>query len=116
MPLPVINRVARQYQTEDGKMPFREWLIGLRDGRAQAKITKAITQMEAGNFGDHKALTNANGLYERRIDYGPGYRIYYIVEGNTVIVLFCGSDKSDQKRMIKQAKSYLQNYKSRKMK
>jgi putative addiction module killer protein len=116
MSLSVINRVASEYLTQDGKAPFREWLTGLRDGRAQAKITKAITQMEAGNFGDHKALTNASGLYERRLDYGPGYRIYYIVEGNTVIVLFVGSDKSDQKRMIKQAKTYLQDYKSRKVK
>lgn len=69
--------------------------------------------MEAGNFGDHKALTNANGLYERRIDFGPGYRIYYIVEGDTIIVLFSGSDKSDQRKEIKQAKAYLQDYHAR---
>lgn len=114
MPIPVIKRIAKEYQTVNGKMPFRDWLKGLRDSRAQAKITRAITQMEAGNFGDHKALTNTNGLYERRIDYGPGYRIYYTVEGETVILLFSGSDKSDQKRMIKQAKYYLQDYHSRK--
>ncbi|UAA39924.1 addiction module killer protein [Paraneptunicella aestuarii] len=112
--MPVVKRVAKEYQTEKGKAPFRDWLKGLRDVRAQAKITKAIKQMEAGNFGDHKALSNANGLYERRIHYGPGYRIYFIVEGDSVILLFSGSDKSDQKTMIAQAKSYLHDYQSRK--
>lgn len=116
MPLPGITRVAKEYQTKDGKIPFRAWLTALRDGRAQAKITKAIAQMEAGNFGDHKALTNAHGLYERRLHYGPGYRIYYLIEEDTIIVLFSGSDKSDQKRAIKQAKAYVLDYASRKQK
>ena len=57
-----IKREACEYQTSNGKSPFREWLLSLRDYRAQAKITRAIVNMENGNFGDHKALTNANGL------------------------------------------------------
>ena len=116
MPLPVVRRSAKQYETEDGKVPFKEWIAGLNDGRAQAKITKAVTQMEAGNFGDHKPITDGNGLHERRIDYGPGYRVYYITEGNELIILFAGSDKSDQQKMINKAKEYLGDYQARKPK
>lgn len=81
MVLPVVPRKAEEYITREGTSPFRVWLGGLRDARAQAKITKAITQMEAGNFGDHKGIADGNGLQERRLDYGAGYRIYYITEG-----------------------------------
>lgn len=88
--------------------------MSLRDHRAQSKITRAIANMENGNFGDHKALSNTSGLHERRLDYGPGYRIYYIVDGDAVIILFSGSDKSDQKKAIKTAKEYLLDYQSRK--
>ena len=114
MPFFIIERKAKEYQTPDGKVPFRDWLLNLRDIRAQAKITKAITQMEAGNFSDHKPLKNTFGLYERRIHYGPGYRIYYTLEGDTMILLFSGSDKSDQQKMIDKAKGYLLDYLSRK--
>lgn len=113
MTIPIVERKAREYQTQEGKTPFRDWLIGLKDARAQAKITKAVTQMEAGNFGDHKPITGGAGLKERRIDYGPGYRIYYITEGNELIILFAGSDKSDQQKMINLAKNYWTDYKLR---
>lgn len=109
-----IKRIVREYQTSNGRSPFREWLLSLRDYRAQAIITRAIVNMENGNFGDHKALSNANGLQERRLDYGPGYRLYYVVEGDAVIILFSGSDKSDQKQVIKIANEYLLDYQSRK--
>jgi putative addiction module killer protein len=111
---PVIERKAQEYKTESGKAPFRDWLVDLKDARGQAKITKAITQMEAGNFGDHKSITGGNALKERRIDFGPGYRIYYIIEGDKLIVLFAGSDKSDQQPAIAAAKEYLADYKKRK--
>lgn len=116
MPIPVIARKAQQYTAADGGAPFRDWLINLADARAQAKVTKAITQMEAGNFGDHKAIADGNGLQERRIDYGPGYRIYYITEGDELIILFAGSDKSDQQASIDSAKKCLTDYKARKPK
>src|SRR5690554_4876250 len=107
MVIPVTERRAQEYQTEAGKSPFRDWLMNLKDARAKAKITKAVTQMEAGNFGDHKPITDGNGLHERWIDYGPGYHIYYITEGNELIILFAGSDKSDQQTSIDAAKKYL---------
>ncbi|WP_205701943.1 type II toxin-antitoxin system RelE/ParE family toxin [Pseudidiomarina mangrovi] len=113
MAIPVIERKAEEYQTADGNAPFRDWLFGLRDTRAQAKVTKAVTQMEAGNFGDHKSITNGKGLKERRIDYGPGYRIYYITEGDELVILFAGSQKTDQSDAIEKAKGYLADYKLR---
>lgn len=63
-----------------------------------------------------KSVTDGNGLQERRIDYGPGYRIYYITEGDELIILFAGSDKSDQQSAIDAAKEYLADYKARKPK
>ena len=104
----------RHYLNAQGADLFQEWLDELSDRRARARIAARLLRIELGNLGDTKSV--GDGVHELRIDYGPGYRIYYIVEGNTVIVLFCGSDKSDQKRMITQAKSYLQDYKSRKIK
>lgn len=116
MAIPVIERKAQEYKTQDGSAPFRDWLVDLKDARAKAKVTKAVTQMEAGNFGDHKPITDGTGLQERRIDYGPGYRIYYITEGDELIILFAGSDKSDQQAAIDAAKEYLADYKARKPK
>lgn len=116
MAVPVIERKAQEYQSKEGKTPFRDWLVDLKDVRGKVKITKAVTQMEAGNFGDHKSITDGNGLQERRIDFGPGYRIYYITEGNELIILFAGSDKSDQQAAINSAKEYLADYKARRPK
>ena len=116
MAIPVVERKAQEYKAQDGSTPFRDWLVDLSDARAKAKVTKAVTQMEAGNFGDHKSITGGNGLQERRIDYGPGYRIYYITEGDELIILFAGSDKSDQQAAIDAAKNYLADYKIRKPK
>lgn len=116
MAIPVVERKAQEYKTQDGAAPFRDWLVDLKDARAKAKVTKAVTQMEAGNFGDHKPITDGNGLQERRIDYGPGYRIYYISEGDELIILFAGSHKSDQQAAIDAAKEYLADYRTRKPK
>lgn len=53
MAIPVVERKAQEYKSQDGGTPFRGWLVDLKDARAKAKVTKAVTQMEAGNFGDH---------------------------------------------------------------
>ena len=70
--------------------------------------------MEGGNFGDHKPITGANGLQERRIDYGPGYRIFYITEGDKLIIIFAGSTKKEQDKTIELSKEYFSDYKKRK--
>lgn len=80
---------------------FDKWLTSLRDGKARMKIVRRIERAEQGNFGDHK---NVDGpVWEMRIDYGPGYRLYYAKKGETVYLLLCGGDKSSQQADIRLA-------------
>lgn len=80
---------------------FNDWLDGLRDDTAVAKVITRIARAEGGNLGDAKSV--GNRVFELRIDYGPGYRLYFIREGQTIIVLLCGGDKSTQAKDIKRA-------------
>jgi putative addiction module killer protein len=81
---------------------FSAWLHALRDERARARITDRLVRMQAGNFGDVKPA--GGGVSELRIDYGPGYRVYFVRRGPVVIVLLCGGDKRTQDKDIKRAK------------
>ena len=67
--------------------------------------------MQAGNFGDCKSLRD--GVMELRIDFGPGYRVYFSRQGPVLVLLLCGSDKSDQDRAIREAVKFLDDWKSR---
>ena len=82
-----------QYETPDGACPFGTWFEGL-DARAAAKVRAAIARIETGNFGDVKPV--GEGVSERRIDFGPGYRVYFIRTGPVVVVLLGGGDKRTQ--------------------
>ncbi len=88
-------------QTEE----FHGWLDGLRDFRAQARITTRLRQAEAGNLGDWKPIEGA--LAEMRVDVGAGYRLYFTRRGNVVVVMLAGGDKSSQKRDLRKAKQML---------
>ena len=101
----------RQYQTLDGRTPFGEWLDGLRDGRARARVVARIDRMQAGLRGDWKSV--GRGVFELRIDCGPGYRIYCGQDRSTVILLLLGGDKRTQERDIELAHVYWQDYKTR---
>lgn len=81
---------------------FSEWLKGLRDVNAQARIAIRIRRMEDGNAGDAKSV--GEGVSEMRLTYGPGYRVYFTQQGKTVVILLCGGDKSTQSADIKEAK------------
>lgn len=81
---------------------FSKWLDGLRDRSARLRIATRIRRMEFGNPGDVKAV--GEGVSEMRITYGPGYRVYFVQDGDTVVILICGGDKSSQSRDIAQAK------------
>ncbi|POA23774.1 MULTISPECIES: type II toxin-antitoxin system RelE/ParE family toxin [unclassified Pseudomonas] len=81
---------------------FSSWLLKLADSRARMRIQARIDRMADGNFGDVKVV--GEGLSEVRIDYGPGYRVYFMQQGRQVVILLCGGDKSSQPRDIKQAK------------
>ncbi|MBV1701456.1 MAG: type II toxin-antitoxin system RelE/ParE family toxin [Hyphomicrobiales bacterium] len=82
---------------------FLQWLTALRDQRAVARIQIRIDRVLLGNFGDVKAV--GEGVCEMKIDYGPGYRVYYVQRGKTLVLLLCGGDKSTQKSDIAEAKS-----------
>ena len=86
---------------------FSEWLDGLRDLQARARIQARIGRLEAGNPGDVKPV--GEGVSELRIDYGPGYRVYYTKLGCEVIILLAGGHKRTQNRDIKTALYLKQN-------
>lgn len=79
------------YVTSDNKKPFSQWQLTLNDMRARAKIDIAIGRFQLGNKGDSKPV--GSGVHELRIDYGPGYRLYYGNDGKALIILLCGGDK-----------------------
>lgn len=101
----------RRYLTESGKNLVGEWLAALKDVRARAKIATRLSRLEAGNFGDCKPV--GEGVWELRIDWGPGYRVYYAMVGSAVILLLCGGDKRKQAADIRRATEYLKDYKRR---
>jgi putative addiction module killer protein len=101
----------RTYETIDGQVPLNEWLGSLRDRKGRSVIRTRISRLQLGLFGDVKSV--GEGVNELRISFGPGYRIYYALEGKTVILLLCGGDKSTQNKDIKQAKEYWTDYRRR---
>ena len=80
---------------------FSGWLRRLRDANAVARIAGRIRRMEMGNPGDMRSL--GRGILEMRVDYGPGYRIYYVHRGAQIMILLCGGDKRTQPSDIKRA-------------
>ena len=102
-------REIRVYQTPNGREPFNEWLISIRDTETQARIRARLERLEDGNLGDCQSV--GEGVFELRIHSGAGYRIYFGQRGNTIILLLCGGDKSSQRRDIEQAKTYWLKYK-----
>jgi len=99
------------YVSRAGKDVFDGWLSELADARAQAKIATRINRLAAGNFGDCKPLRQ--GVCELRIDWGPGYRVYYAMVGKVCVLLLCGGDKRKQSADIERAVEYLKDYKER---
>ena len=81
---------------------FERWVRSLRDRRAVARINARLRRISLGNFGEVKAV--GDGILEMRIHYGPGYRLYFIRDGESVVVLLCAGDKSSQRRDIERAK------------
>ena len=101
----------RHYLTASGKNPFEQWLDSLRDAKAEARIAARIARLAAGNFGDCKPLRD--GVWELRIDWGPGYRVYYAMSGRTCVLLLCGGDKRRQSADINRAVEYWNDYQRR---
>ena len=89
-------------------IPFSEWLASLRDARAVGVVRSRLNRIRLGNFGDCKSV--GGGVEELRIDFGPGYRVYYGREGSLVVVLLCGGSKKSQARDIVTAQRHWKEY------
>jgi putative addiction module killer protein len=101
----------RIYTDAIGRAPFEDWLNALKDVQGRARIRAKLARLQAGNFGDCKPLRD--GVQELRIDHGPGYPVYLSRQGPVLVLLLCGSDKSEQDKSIKQALAYLTDWKKR---
>ena len=99
------------YISENGRIPFKAWLDGLKDIHARAKIRISLDRVRLGNFGHAKSV--GEGVHELKIDYGSGYRVYYVLAGNTIILLLLGGDKASQSKDIACAKEYWKAFKRR---
>lgn len=99
------------YITADGVDVFSDWIDGLRDQKAVTKVLTRIDRLALGNFGNYRALDG--GVFELRIDWGPGYRVYYARVGKVLLLLLCGGDKKSQQQDIDNAKTYLQDHQAR---
>lgn len=101
----------REYITDDGRNPFREWLENLKDKETTARIDLRLNRIRLGNFGDSKSV--GRGVHEIRLTFGPGYRIYYGRHKETAIILLHGGDKSSQTRDIELAQNRWADYRKR---
>jgi putative addiction module killer protein len=99
------------YQTSDGRLPFAEWLRGLTDRQARTRIEGRLARVATGTLGDAEWV--GEGVMELRVDWGPGYRIYFARLGQVIVLLLCGGDKRTQQRDINRAKQYFEDYKTR---
>ena len=102
------------YQTKEGRKPFEEWIDSLKDKQAQIIIATRIARIKAGNLGLYRAI--GSGVCELKINYGPGYRVYFGQAGTVMLVLLCGGDKKSQNKDIKMAWSYWNDYLKRSQK
>lgn len=99
--------VVQEYVSAGRSSPYREWLNGL-DTKTRARIQARVLRFEIGNLGDHKSV--GAGVWEARVMFGPGYRIYFGKVGNDVVLLLCGGDKGSQDKDIRTAQKYWADY------
>ena len=86
------------YETLNGQVPFTEWFASIQDTKTQTRIRGRLDRLEKRNFGDCESV--GSGVFELRLHFGPGYRIYFGEVGRTIVLLLCGGDKSTQARDI----------------
>jgi len=101
----------QDYVTAEGRDPFKDWVASLADRMARARLLARVQRMAAGNFGDCKPLDG--GVWELKLDHGPGYRVYYARAGSRLILLLIGGDKRRQKADIAAALVYWQDWQRR---
>jgi len=101
----------RYYVASEGRQPFAEWFADL-DAVARAKVTRAVVRLEQANFSNVKSV--GEGVFEYRIDFGPGYRVYFGQDGQTLVILLTGGTKKRQQRDIDEAHAHWRDYKESK--
>jgi putative addiction module killer protein len=106
--LPLVVVEIREYLGKNGRSPFGKWFESL-DSAAAAKVTVAVVRLEQGNFSNAKGV--GSGVYECRIDFGPGYRVYFGKDGAALVILLGGGTKKRQSMDIQTATEYWKNYK-----
>lgn len=98
------------YRTAKDESPVKDWLSSLRDVRARQKIQARLGQLRLGNFGKTRAV--GSGVVELKIDFGPGYRVYFARHGDSVVILLCGGNKASQTKDIRLAHEYWEHHKA----
>lgn len=101
----------RRYAKSNGKVPVDDWLKKLRDNKIRLRIQQRLRRVSLGNFGDYKFIRE--GVFELKLDFGSGYRIYFSKIEQTIILLLCGGDKGTQNQDIEKAVEYLKDYENR---
>ena len=109
--LPLKEITIREYLNQNGNSPFAKWLDGL-NAPAAAKVTAALVRIEQRNFSKVKGA--GAGVYECRIDFGPGYRVYFGKDGESLVILLGGGAKKRQDKDIQAAHDSWKDYKQRK--
>jgi putative addiction module killer protein len=100
---------VENYQHPDGSCPFEKWMASLRDRKTRAIIRTRIGRVRLGNLGNCEPV--GAGVLELKIDYGPGYRVYFGQVETKLVILLCGGDKSSQPEDIRRAIEYWEDYK-----
>ena len=100
----------RRYRDVYGRIPLSEWLSELSSIVA-GRVLAYIDRMKSGNFGHSRPV--GEGVWELKINFGPGYRVYYLHDGRLTVVLLCGGDKASQQEDIRLAREYASDYRSR---
>jgi len=97
-----------EYETPDGKCPFKRWTDSIRNIQTQARIFRYVRSLSLGNFNNCRPV--GEGVHELKIDFGPGYRVYFGNDGKTIVILLCGGSKKSQNKDIALAQKYWVEY------
>ena len=103
--MPLIE--LRRYRTADHRVPYSDWLRRL-DFKTAGRVEAYVDRMKMGNLGYSRSV--GQGVIELKINFGPGFRVYYLRDGNSFVVLLCGGDKSSQQTDVRKAQIYALDY------
>ena len=106
-----MKKTLRYYLAPNGKAPFAQWINKIKDHTTRSRIERRLERLVLWHYGDHKSV--GEGIVELRLDFGPGYRVYFTEQEEIMVLLLCGGDKSTQTQDIEMAKSYWKELRGR---